>query len=404
MKKKRCAIPRFDVRIFFQRCLKRYGSIGLLVLAFFLSSCSEDYFPEPEDRGGWRKNFDPVFIKSLGLDPKGVDEFGAYNLRVEGTSSAIVIKNGWVIGEWYADDRKEFQNIYLASIGKSFAIACFGIAVQDSKDGVVSHAIDRSAHVYDQRWLAEGFPLSDPRKDAVTFEQVFRHTAGFTPEGLKNEAGRDLWSDYVSWVVGHDPEWPQTQHLFYPPGQPEQYPEHECWGAHKGAYSSVGFAHIGLVLRELYGKPARVLLWERLLKPIGFSGIDYYHPPSSPEIKWFTGGGLMMRPMDLARFAYLLKNDGVWKKERILPQGWVSSFVDTPYYQNLRSNIDGYFGTRYPADMYRMYGSGGNFVFVIPSLDMIVIRTGRMRNFFLERLQHDFLRRAFNMIPGYRTM
>lgn len=377
--------------------------IGIaFILALFLSSCSEDYFPEPDSDGGWRKNFEPAFISSLGLDPKGVGEFGAYNLRVEGTSSAIVIKDGWVIGEWYAHKGEESKTVYVASVGKSFTLACFGIAVQDGKDGKIPDAVDRSSNLYDRRWLAPGFPLSDPRKDAITFEQVFRHTAGFGPEGLKDEGGRDHWIDYSAWVVGHDPQWPQTQRLFYPPGDPKKYPEHERWGEHEGAYSSIGFAHIGLVFSQLYGRPARDLLWERLLKPIGFSGIDYYHPPSPPDITWFTGGGLKMRPMDLARFAYLMKNDGVWKGKQILPEGWVQSFVDKPYYQNLRSNVDGYLGERYPADMYRMYGSGGNFVFVVPSLDMIVIRTGRLSNFFLNKLEYDFLRRAFNMIPEYR--
>ena len=93
-------------------------------------------------------------------------------------------------------------------------------AIQDGKDGKIPDAVDRSSNLYDRRWLAPGFPLSDPRKDAITFEQVFRHTAGFGPEGLKDEGGRDLWIDYSAWVVGHDPQWPQTQRLFYPPGDP----------------------------------------------------------------------------------------------------------------------------------------------------------------------------------------
>ena len=314
-----------------------------------------------------------------------------------------IIGDGWVIGEWYAHKGEESEKVYVASVGKSFTLACFGIAVRDGISDNSPVAVDRSSKLYDKRWLQLGFPLSDPRKQEITFEQVFRHTAGFGPEGLKDESGRNQWKNYRAWVVGRDPRWPQTQKLFYSPGHPQEFAEHERWGDHEGTYSSLGFAHIGLVLSKLYSMPASEFLWSRLLEPIGFSGIEFYNPPSPPEIKWFTGGGLKMRPIDLARFAYLMLHNGNWDGEQLLPEEWVESFVSTPYYQNLRSNVDGYLGERYPKDMYRMFGSGGNFVFIIPSLDMIVVRTGRLHNFFLEKLQHDFLRRAFNMIPAYRT-
>lgn len=379
------------------------ASLLIIVCVSSLLSCSESYFPEPETKGGWRKNFDPDFIRDLGLDPKGVRQFGAYNLRVDGTTSAIVIKDGWVIGEWYHHLGEESKKVYVASVGKSFTISCFGIVVKDSMEGRLPFSITRHSKLYDKRWLKSGFPLSDPRKQNITFERVLRHTAGFGPETLASENGRDRWKNYESWVVGHDPEWVQTQNLYYPPGNPKAYKDHERWGVHEGTYSSIGFAHIGLVLQRLYAQPAHDFLWTRLLKPIGFSDIGYYHPPNPPSIMWFTGGGLEIKPLDLARFAYLTLHKGAWDGEQILPEEWIDSFITTPYYQNLRSNVDGYLGKRYPPDMYRMYGSGGNFVFVIPSLDMIVIRTGRMHNFFLERLEHDFLRRAFNMIPAYRT-
>ena len=42
----------------------------------------DDYFPPPEYEGGWRKNTDPEFIRSMGLDPVRLEEFGQYNLSV----------------------------------------------------------------------------------------------------------------------------------------------------------------------------------------------------------------------------------------------------------------------------------------------------------------------------------
>ena len=108
-----------------------------------------------------------------------------------------------------------------------------------------------------------------------------------------------------------------------------------------------------------------------------------------------------MTTRDLARFAYFLLRDGVWRGQRLLPEGWLDAMLDTPDYPNLRSNVDGFFGEQYPRDMFRLFGSGGNFVFVVPSLDLIVIRTARTPNTLMKVLQRDFLRRTFLMIPGF---
>lgn len=377
---------------------------------------AEDYFPAPAAQGGWRKNTTPEFIRSLGLDPAGVEAFGGYNLSIPNKShiegydyhehtGSLVIKDGWIVGERYRrPDGAGYMN-YLSSIGKSFALACFGVAEQDAANGGISVKLDRASRVYDRRWLPQGFPLSDERKREITFDQVFRHTSGICPQktadGRILEKGRDRWSSYDGWVTGHDPMWPQTAELFFDPGRVEQFEGRETWGGHEGAYSSVAFAHIGLVIRNLYDTPAHRFLWDRLLEPMGFSGIDYHKPPEAPRVMWFTAGGLRMTTRDLARFAYLLLNDGRWNGRRLLPEGWVESFTSSPDYQNLRSNVDGFFGRKYPAGMYRLFGSGGNLVFVVPDYDLIAIRTGRTANAVAKILQRDVLRRIFLMIPGY---
>ena len=385
---------------------RKAGLILTIIAALFLGSCSDEYFPAPENKGGWRKDTDPDFLIRLDLNPKGVSNFLAYNLQVEGSTSAIVIKDGWIVGEWYKKTKKvsKDQKLYVASVGKSIALACFGIAVKDGDEGNLPVKINRSSKLYDKRWMEVGFPLSDPKKKEITFDQVFTHTAGFAAEGNIERDNRDQHDNYVAWVVGHDPQYPQTRDLAYPPGQPQNYAEPEHWGNQVGLYSSVGFAHLSLVFNQLYGMPAEDFLWERLLKPIGFSGIEYYRPPSPPEIQWFSGGGLKMTTRDLARFAYLMLHEGRWDGDQIIPEGWVASFVTSPSYPNLRSNVDGYLHEEFPADLYRMYGSGGNFIFIVPSLNLIAIRTGAFSNLFLDRLQRDLIRRVFDMHTSHRPL
>ena len=108
-----------------------------------------------------------------------------------------------------------------------------------------------------------------------------------------------------------------------------------------------------------------------------------------------------MTTRDLGRFAYFLSRDGRWDGRRLLPDGWVESFTSIPNYPNIRSNVDGYFGQEFPPDMFRLFGSGGNLVFIVPGHDLIAIRTGRTSNALAKILERDFLRRVFLMIPGY---
>jgi hypothetical protein len=382
---------------------------SLSALLFTFCKTDRNYFPPPESEGGWRKNTSSEFVRSLGFDPQKLEEFGNFNLGVPNSSwrpyadykGIIVIKNGWIIAEWYNQESAREFRTYLSSNGKSFAIVAFGIMLKDCLEQTVTLPIGVESYLYDERWLPEGYPLSDPRKDRITFEQVFQHTSGICPENTASgeavEQGRDEWTNYVDWIVGRDPAWPQTAPLYFDPGDAKSYAGKQVSGKHAYGYSSVSFGHIGMVLRNVYGCPAHEFLWKRLLKPLGFSGVDYHAPPS-PDRKWFSAGGLRMTPRDYARFAYLLLHDGRWQGLELVPEGWIERFRKSPNYPNLRSNCDGIFGADYPADMFRIAGSGLNWAFIIPSMDLIALRTGRANNRDWAAVEEEFLRRLFTSL------
>jgi len=394
-----------------------FVSIFIMFSASDIIDCQQlnhTYFPPPESEGGWRKNTNTGFIRSLGIDPEKFEEFGQYNLSVENSSwmpyakykGIIVIKDGWVIGEWYNTPEAETFKTYISSNGKSFAMAGFGVMADDSKKGVIDTIISPQSKVYDPRWLPEGFPLSDLRKKNITFEQIFRHTSGLCPErtasGEDVEKGRNKWTDYVGWVVGHDAQWPQTGKLYFTPGKPGEYNDKQTAVDQAFAYSSVGFCHLGLVFRNIYNHPAHEFLLNRVLEPIGFSGIDYHAPPGG-GVQWFSAGGVRMTPPDYARFAYLLLRDGRWKDEQIVDASWIQKFRTSPYYPNIRSNVDGYFGEQYPEDMFRIAGSGLNWAYIIPSLDLIALRTSRANNSQWDEVQEHFLQKLFAAVNDNRS-
>ena len=411
---------KFDFHRGYQMQFKIISGIAMLSLVIgMLVSCSGQhddnstemksdaaYFPPPDSEGGWRVDSSAEFIRSLGIAPETLQEFGQFNLEVPNGDwkpysdykGIIVIKDGWVIGEWYNIPAAKNFRTYISSNGKSFAAMCFGIMEKDSQQGNIQYEIDENSQVYNEHWLPEGFPLSDPRKADITFENIFRHNSGICPErtnsGIMVEKGRNEWTDYVDWIVGHDAKWPVTGKLVFSPGHPEEWESSAGNGMLSIGYSSVAFGHIGLVLRNVYNQPASDFLWNRLCKPIGFSGLEFHAPPSD-SIRWFSAGGLRMNPRDYARFAYFLLNDGKWKDDRIVPDGWVERFRTKPYYPNIASNSNGDFGEQYPADMFRIAGSGLNWAFIVPSLNLIALRTGRSSNKNWDAVEKEFIERLF---------
>ena len=85
---------------------------------------------------------------------------------------------------------------------------------------------------------------------------------------------------------------------------------------------------------------------------------------------------------DLARLGMLWLNDGVWNGDRILPQGWMT-YMTTPSGPQPATG-PGYGATLWlfgpaqglPAGSYAAQGNRGQFVMVIPSRRLVIVRRG----------------------------
>lgn len=84
---------------------------------------------------------------------------------------------------------------------------------------------------------------------------------------------------------------------------------------------------------------------------------------------------------DWAKFGLLYLNKGLWNGERIFSESWID-YITEP-----TAHSDGVYGAHFwlnsggkfpdvPRDMYSANGYQGQYVFVIPSKDLVVVRTG----------------------------
>lgn len=369
-------------------------------LAVVLSS----YFPAPETAGGWRKTTDPSATLALGVDPGKLAALGSYvtslpyehyNTGVTGYNetdkAALVIKNGWLVGEYYNQPSAATDVYYLASNGKTFAIMLLGRMQLDYP----ALGIGLNSRLYDQRWLPEGQPLSDPRKADITLDQVFRHVSGIVPEVEATIASGSVPSgagwDFVPFTVGRDAEWPVSAPLYYTPGDPTTYTKGRT-------YSSVAFNHFSLVFHSVTGLEPSAYLRSGILDPIGVGRMAYKRRSGMGTYQWATAGNGLATARDFARLAYLLLHEGSWAGEQLFTAAWIRQFTSAPAYPNLQSNQACVHGAAYPADMFLTAGSGVNRAVVVPSLDLVATINGRTPSGLKDSVTAEFLRRLFSAV------
>lgn len=125
-----------------------------------------------------------------------------------------------------------------------------------------------------------------------------------------------------------------------------------------------------------------------LQKAVGTTIENYFEKNIAADIGmdkvyWWSDSARNTAPMglakakiyDCARIGYLYLNRGVWKGRQVIPKEWISQTVlgteANPHYGffwwNMHNRIN------VPHDTYFAYGRLGQFIVVIPSMDMVVV-------------------------------
>ncbi len=153
------------------------------------------------------------------------------------------------------------------------------------------------------------------------------------------------------------------------------YPTDSVW-----VYSSGTTNLANLVLRRSFDSDSDYFKFPRqeLFNKLGMKSAIFEVDASGT----FVGSSYLYATLrDYARFALLYQNDGNWLGEQILPKDWVDYTVQPA------NGSDGKYGAFFwlnrsgdqpdsPKDTYMCKGHDGQFIFIIPSKELIVIRTG----------------------------
>jgi CubicO group peptidase (beta-lactamase class C family) len=220
----------------------------------------------------------------------------------------------------------------------------------------------------------------DPRH-AITVDQLLRHTAGLAlGSSLQASLAAALEPvNRMKYLESDKASYAESISLETSPGS--------AWNYHDGNF--IILSH--LIRNATEGRPADVLRLARseLFDPLGTHNVTLeFDGAGTPE----GSAQMLASARDWARFGLLYLNDGVVGGKRILPEGWVTySASPTPggwvgYGAGFWTNRGDSFGANYraergmPRDAFFAEGTIGQYVIIIPSERLVIVRLGRSPN------------------------
>ncbi|MEP3226604.1 MAG: serine hydrolase [Parasphingorhabdus sp.] len=273
------------------------------------------------------------------------------------TRGVVVVQNGEIVAEHYSDGFDKDTRQQSWSMAKGVTQALVGILV------------DRKVMSLDDKNLMANWPESDPRAD-ISLGQLLHMASGleFAEEygDAESDATQMLFNSSDMGVYAAE------KPLAVEPGS-------------KSQYSSGTTNIVSLVMRnklEASGENYHDFPYDSLFTKIGMNSAIFEVDASGT----FIGSSyIYATPRDFARFGQLYLQNGMWDDEQILPERWVD------YTGQPAPGSDGKYGSHWsinrsgknlpgmPNEVIYLGGNDGQFIFVIPSKNAVIVRLGVMR-------------------------
>lgn len=299
------------------------------------------------------------------------------------TDGIVVVHHGRIVYERYAHGYDAAMPHLAWSVSKTFTNALTGIAVHQGRlsldDGICTQV-----------------PAANPDACQVTVQDLLEFASGFdwketyehdppTSSSVLAMLYGEGQADMAAFVAGHP--------LRDPPGSTYMYSSGD---------TNLLSAVVGRVLAPVHGEHYP---WTLLFEPLGITSATWERDGAGTYV---GSSYLYATPRDMARFGALWLYDGCWQGKRILPEGWVaaSTRVSAPFrarplewtpgeavqgrqvWLNQAVPEQGAPGLPWPDvpdDAYAAQGHWKQQIVVVPSWDLVVVRTGDDRDGSFDR-------------------
>jgi len=343
-------------------------SLSLLGACQAVDTNDRYVYRQPQERGdGWQTSSS----SAEGIDPSPLADM--VNLVRDEVfrhvHSVLVVRNEKLVLEEYfpgydlLGPYTEFDwNVrhLLCSCTKSFASALVGIARDQDLVGDVSTPISAFYPEYaDIDWSGA--------RGRITLEHVLTMSAGF-----------DWDESSVSYL---DPRNPCS--MMWASADPVRYVLSSPMAAEPGSvfvYNGGLSVVLADVARKVSGLPADEFARQHLFTPLGIQDFLWGKNAGGTVD---AGGGLYLRPRDMAKFGQLYLNGGTWNGTPVISSEWVAESTKKRIWADDRTRHYGYqwwieehLWQGGVVTSFAARGWGGQRIYVFPDLQLVVVFTG----------------------------
>lgn len=295
------------------------------------------YYPDAD----WEKSSP----ESQGIELKKIKKIMDLSFSDSSTQGVVVIKNGIIIGEKYAEGYSLNSHGTSWSMAKSYYAALVGISIQRGEIG----SLDDPASKYLEYYKDE--------RSKITIRDLLNMSSGL---------------DFPSHE--HEKMFFQKSHLDYAKNVGV-----EKEAGLKFEYNNVNSMIIGDILYVVTGIKADKLLVERILDPIGASNYKLWKDEMGAVLTYCC---VDMTPRDYSKIGLLFARNGNWEGSQIIPKGFINETFQTVWETPSRfSDYKRYYSLHWwvskyddESKIFNTSGKFGQYTFVDRDNDVVVTR------------------------------
>ncbi|MCK9481965.1 MAG: serine hydrolase [Bacteroidia bacterium] len=322
--------------------MKKY--LLLIIYVFSITAKAQTLYFPPTSGTDW----DTISPASLGWCEDKIDTLYDY-LEARNSKAFILLKDGKIVMEKYFGTFTMDSVWYWASAGKTLTAFTVGIAQQEGFLDINDPT---------SQYLGAGWTVCPPAKeDLITIKHQLSMTSGLDDGVPDNHCFADTCLQYIADAGTR-------------------------WAYHNAPYTL-----LDSVIYYATGQSLNSYVMQNIGVPIGMTGMFVY---SNNNNVFYS------KPRSMARFGLLILNHGNWNGNQILTDTeYFNQMVNTSQninqsygylwwlngkssyrLPNLQLQFNGYLNPNAPADMYAALGKNGQFINVVPSMNLTFIRMG----------------------------
>ncbi|MEQ1883949.1 MAG: serine hydrolase [Bryobacteraceae bacterium] len=259
--------------------------------------------------------------------------------------SLLVSRHGEIVLEHYYRGTRATSYENVKSASKSVISALIGIAIDRKLLPGVTTPISS--------YFPELAAAKDTRKSKVTIEDLLTMRSGL----VETNRGYGVWVGSPNWV-----QYLLTRPMQQSPGEPMNY--------------NTGNTHLlSAILTKVSGADTWSFAQNALGAPLGTTLAKW---PRDPQGVYFGGNDMLLTPRQMVKFGELYLHQGRTGSKQVVSSKWVETSWE-PRTRSLRSGHQygyGWWITEFAGHSTKFaWGFGGQYIFVVPDLDLVVVTT-----------------------------